>query len=128
MIDALFAPVLVAAGFNETDHAAIVNDAGNAYDAVSEILKDKQLAKTITMLTEMLEKQARTKNAATEPKPVPGESPDSDRYLTEWAEWFIEVQKQIAPYSAVTMAVQMLQPPQRGALREKVLAKMMVRA
>jgi hypothetical protein len=114
MIDAFFTPVLVAAGFNEREHAAIVNDGGTAYNAVSVIMSDKKLADSIAMLDDTLEQRARAKHASTEPQ----------QGVIAWAEWYSTIIKETKPYESVVLAVQMLEPQQRAALRARVLAKL----
>jgi hypothetical protein len=114
MVDANFTPVLVAAGFNEREHALIVNDGGNAYDAVTVIMADKKLRDSIAEWDDILDKQARAKHAATEPRAS----------VIAWTEWFEKVIKEIKPYESVVMAVHSLQPNQRAALRTRVLEKL----
>lgn len=118
MIDAHFTPVLVAAGFNEREHQAIVNDSGAAYDAVRIIMADKAIANSEVLLGEMLETQAREKHAATEP----------EKGVVAWSDWLLKVIKEIKPYESVVMAVQLLQPAQKAALRERVINKLKVSA
>jgi hypothetical protein len=114
MVDANFTPVLIAAGFNEREHAHIVNDGGNAFDAVSVIMADKAITKSEPGLAKMLRDMAHAKHAATEPK----------ESVIAWAEWELKVIKETKPYESFVMAVSCLEPHQRAALRERVMGKL----
>jgi hypothetical protein len=97
MVDAFFTPVLVAAGFNEREHTTVVNDGGTAYHALCIIMADKQIADAAREFAIALDREARAKHAAA------GET---------------------QPYDSVVMAVQMLTPQQRAALRTRVLERL----
>jgi len=110
------APVVAAAGFAETD---LIDDA-HVYMAVYFIMHDKAIEDLALVIEETLNTERRNKHAASEP-PLTAHMPDEA--FVEWVSWYDKVTAGGKPYESIIMALQMLKPKEKAALRARVLEK-----
>jgi hypothetical protein len=113
MTNTTYDPVLAVAGFSETEFET---DA-LAFTALTIILRDKAILDLSNTIAEALDADMRHNNAATEP-PLVEHMPDEA--FAAWIEWHEKATAGGRPYESVIMALQMLKPTERAALRERV--------
>lgn len=116
MSDSYCAPVVAAAGFAETEIA----DDAQAFMAVHFLMHDKVVAGWEKVIAETLNHDANEKHAASEPPLSMGMPAEAFVAAAEW----LESAPKSKPYETLIMALQMLKPKEKAALRERVLAKL----
>jgi hypothetical protein len=115
--DTFCTPVVAAAGFAETD----LTDDHHVFMAVRLLMHDQTLSDLAKTIAEALDFDARKDHADSEP-PLSEGMPDEA--FVAWCDWYEKATAGAKPYESLIMALQMLKPKEKAALRERVLAKL----
>ena len=116
--DTYCSTVTFAAGFSETD----LPDDSHVYMAVRFLMHDAAVEKSANEFAVDLLNQRRSEQIATEP-PLSMGMPEEA--FVAWIEWLEKAEKPgtRSPYEAIILALSMLKPREKAAVRERVLAK-----